>query len=212
MFYSINLIRQWNDIRVVGGHNQGFVGLTGQLQQELHNGPAGIFVQVAGWLVGQEQGGIVGDGSQNGNTLLLAARQPVGEGILAVAQADPFQQAFDLFLPGRSEAAVEVHGQRHIFKNGQGRDQVEKLKDKADMLPPEQGPLALAQAVNGDAIDQDIPAIRRVNPTDEVKQGAFAGAAVAEQEDKFAALEGRVDAGQNDMALLAFGITFGQIF
>jgi hypothetical protein len=66
--------------------------------------------------------------------------------------------------------------------------------------------------VNGDSIDQDIAAVGRVNTTDEVKQGAFAGAAVAEQEDKLAALEGRIDIGQNDMALLAFGVTFGQIF
>jgi hypothetical protein len=85
----------------MGSHNKGFVGLANQFQQELDNRTAGVFVQVAGWLVGQEHGRVVGNGTENSYSLLLAAGEPVGKRILAMAQVDPFQQLFDFLLPGR---------------------------------------------------------------------------------------------------------------
>ena len=64
-------------------------------------------VEVAGRLVGQHQRRVHGQGAGDGDALLLAAGQLVGEMLLAVGQADLVEQmagAFDISASGRPRA------------------------------------------------------------------------------------------------------------
>ena len=77
---SMRTIRwgQLGDLRVVGDHHQGLgKGPDGALEQGQHVG-AGPAVQVAGGLVGQDQGGLGHQGPGDGHPLLLPAGELVG--------------------------------------------------------------------------------------------------------------------------------------
>lgn len=208
----IHFVGQGDDLRVVSCHDEGFVRLAGQFEEQPHNRLAGIFIQVAGWLIGEQQRGVVGDSPQNGNALLLPPGKVIGEGVLAVLQADPLDEVVDLVLSRRCQAVVQLEGQGDIFKDGQGGDEIKKLEDKADMLPAKERALSLIQAGDGDLVDEDRAVVGRVNASNQVEESALAGAALAEEQHKIAGVKRDVDVVQNNAALFAFGVAFGQVF
>src|ERR1700704_334195 len=67
--------QQVDDVAIMGRHQHGRLGLVVDLQEELHDLPAGRRVEVAGRLVGNDQPGLVDQGTSDGDALLLAARQ-----------------------------------------------------------------------------------------------------------------------------------------
>ena len=66
------------DDRVVGGDQQRGVVLSAQLKQEVEDLGAGVGVQVAGRLIGQQQDGVVDQGVGDRDALLLPAGELVG--------------------------------------------------------------------------------------------------------------------------------------
>src|SRR5512135_929222 len=66
------------DVRLVGDHDHGDVLLVVELLEDGHDLEAGLAVEVAGGLVGQDHGGVVEQGPGDGHPLLLAARELVG--------------------------------------------------------------------------------------------------------------------------------------
>ena len=63
---------------VVGGGDDGDAALFAELVEELDDLLAGVEVEVAGRLVGEDDGGVVGEGAGDGDALLLSAGKLVG--------------------------------------------------------------------------------------------------------------------------------------
>ena len=90
---------------------------------------AGIVVQGAGWLVAQQQLGILGQGPGDGHPLLLTA------GELCREVAHPVRQPHGAQHLRRVQGVpADLSGQLHVLQGRQVRDQVVKLKDKADVV------------------------------------------------------------------------------
>ena len=62
----------------MGDHDHRIVVLVGQLAQELHDHPLILAVQISRWLIGQKDLPAGGDGSGNGDPLLLPATDHAG--------------------------------------------------------------------------------------------------------------------------------------
>ena len=66
--------------------------VTVEAGQQVHDLPAGLGVEIAGRLVGQQDGGLGDDGARDGDALLLAAGQLARRVIFAASQPDAGQR------------------------------------------------------------------------------------------------------------------------
>ena len=98
---------------------------------------AGFGIQVAGGLVGQDNGRFGSQGPGDGHPLLLPPGQLVGHAAQFFLQAkqgdDFFQEPFVGTFP------VQLHGQNNVFIGTENRDQIIILKNKTNSLPAEDG-------------------------------------------------------------------------
>ena len=137
-----------------------------------------LVVEIAGRLIRQHQLGLIGQGSRDGDPLLLAAGELPGIVCQPMAQADALQEFFCQIAVGpRSEG----HAEQHVFEAGVALQEIEGLEDVADGRCP--------QAVAGGFVEgghllagKDNPAgIRLENSGNQVEESGLAGAAFALQ-------------------------------
>ena len=76
----------------VGDHEQILASLARQAIEQRQHALAGFFVEIARRLIGQHQQRVVDQGPGNGDTLLLAAREAVGECLAPIEQTDGVEQ------------------------------------------------------------------------------------------------------------------------
>jgi hypothetical protein len=93
---------------------------------------AGVAVEVAGRLIGQNQRRLHDGGAGDRHALALAAGELVGPMVGAVLQAEAGERPGDagVALPGRN--AGQGHRQRDILGGGQARHQMEALENEPD--------------------------------------------------------------------------------
>ena len=180
-------VGQGGGIGIVGDHEHGDAALLVEPAQEGKNLRAGLGVEVAGGLVGQDDRGVVDQGAGNGHPLLLAARQLVGVVPQALPQPELFEDGLRPLLPLGAPDAGEHERQGNVLDRRQARQQVEALEDEADAPAPVQRALGVARRAKLDAVDPDLAAARPVQPADQVHQGGLARAGDAGEGDKLAA-------------------------
>ena len=81
------------DIQVVGDHDDGLAGAV-EVREEIDDAGAGGEVEVAGGLVGEEDGGVVGEGAGDGDALAFAAGELDGAVLEALAETDGAEEFF----------------------------------------------------------------------------------------------------------------------
>ena len=137
--------------------------------QLLHDLAAGGRVQVAGRLVGHDDGGLGRNRAGDGDALLLAAGHLGRAVVHAVGQAHLLEcGAHERTALAAGQAAVDKR-QLNVFKGSQCRDEVESLEDEADLAVADAGQgrrphvadRLAAQAV--DAVGRDIQAAQDVH-------------------------------------------------
>ena len=124
--------------------------------------------------------------------LLLAAGEPVRVLVELVGEADPLQQRRRLRPASSAPRSSTVSlGERHVLERGLVGEEVELLEDHPD--PPadvSRAPVVLvALAAPGRcsrALEQDPPAVGRLEEVDAAQQRALAGAARPEHADDLA--------------------------
>ena len=77
----------------MGHDHDGFPVLPGEVFQLDQDGLSGFIIQSAGGLVAQQHGGFSRQSPGNGGTLLLAAGQLAGVGVLLFGEPHHFQRA-----------------------------------------------------------------------------------------------------------------------
>ena len=121
----------------MGNHDNGLVELLAGPLQKGDDLLAGFGIQVAGGLVGQDNGRFGSQGPGDGHPLLLPPGQLVGHAVQFFLQAkqgdDFFQEPFVGTFP------VQLHGQNNVFIGTENRDQIIILKNKTNSLPAEDG-------------------------------------------------------------------------
>ena len=85
---------------VVGGQQDGGVVLLRQVAEEVEHFAGGCGIEVAGDLVGDEEGGAVEESAGEGDALAFAAAEGVGLEGARARQADGGENFLGAFLPG----------------------------------------------------------------------------------------------------------------
>ena len=114
------------------------VALFVQLLKHPQHLPAGMGVQRARRLVGQDDRRVAGQGAGDGHTLLLAAGELVGLVPELAAQAHPLQRCDGAVARRCAAAHAGVdEGDFHVFQQGQLGQQIVLLEDEAQLLVPD---------------------------------------------------------------------------
>ncbi len=98
------------------------------------------------------------------------------------------------FTFSRGDFPGKVHRQEDIFQNGKGWQQLEKLENDPQVAAAPTGHLTFAKLVQRRAIHPHFTAGRPVDAGDHIQQGGFTAPRLADDADKFAALETQVNA------------------
>src|SRR5450759_3828468 len=160
---------------VVGGQDRGLPLVDAARPDQLEDIIPGVEVEVAGGLVGDDDGRLVEEGTGNRHALLLATRDLLGTVALEVAQVEVAHQVGDA-IHGSRTLSGDAQWQGDVLGRGQVGDQVEELEDEADLLPAEDRPAALIHGRDVVALDQHPPGIRRFEAGEQVQERALAAA------------------------------------
>ena len=155
-------------------------------------GVAGI--EVAGWLVGQQEGGAADQRAGDAQPLLFAAGEADGVGFFTFQQADLVDHRARAFQRLTAVESGDVERQYHVFDHVAVEQQLVILEDEADVAA-QIGNGALRQAADVLAADRHHAAGGAFDGGDEFQQGALAGAGMSGQENQFAFFDGKIDAG-----------------
>jgi hypothetical protein len=117
--------------------------------------------------------------------------------IHAVTHLDTIKSQLSPFLCLLPRDSIELQRNGDILDRIQGRDQIECLKDKANLSAPEQSPLIVIQVAYVDAIEQNLTRCRRLDSPDDAHQGAFARPTRTHQGDKLACIDLQVNPFEN---------------
>ncbi len=121
------------NIRFVRYYDDG-VAAGMQLIEERHDFITSLRIEVTGWLICQDDGGRVDQGSCDGNALALTTGHLVRLMVHACTQADRLHYLLGAFDAFRCRGAVVDQRQLDIVECGGAGQQVECLKDKPDLL------------------------------------------------------------------------------
>src|SRR6267143_497539 len=140
------------DVRVVRHHQDGVSGVV-QFAENLDDDGFVGFVEIAGWLIGENDLRLIDQRARNRNALLLAAGELRGEMRQAVTEAHALQRFFSLLLVGD---AMEILREHYIFKRREIRHQMKLLEDKADFFRAVTHQLVFAEFRKIDAVNNDM--------------------------------------------------------
>src|SRR3984893_16678624 len=149
---------------IVGDHADRRAALM-QLAQQIHDGFTALRIEIAGRLVRQEDHGFTPDGPRDGDALLLSARELAGEVFRAVRHPDALEGPGHALAALRRPHAPVGERQFHVLEDRQVADQVEALKDEADLTVPYARALRGAEFGDGPAVQLVRPLRRGVEET-----------------------------------------------
>src|SRR5690625_341776 len=183
---------------VMGGHQHGDPHLV-ELLEEVHDLCRQLGVQVAGGLVGQQQGWLVDHGPGDANPLLFSPREGDGRGLFLVQQPDLVQGCAHpaAHFPGLE--ASDEQRQGDVVEHAAVKQQLVVLKDDPDVAAV---PGNAARAQPGDVllVDDDLSGAGPLHGHDQLQQSALAGARVTGEEHHVASFQLEAQAPEGLMA------------
>ena len=139
--------------RVVGDHDDGLAELVHRQAEEGEQVGAGLGVEVARGLVGEDDLGPGHEGPGRRHPLLLAARELGGPVVEAVTKADDVDDAVEPLLVRL--LAGEGEGEGDVLGRGERGQQVEGLEDEADAVPTQAGQALVVERAELGVADVD---------------------------------------------------------
>src|SRR6266849_3384920 len=158
------------DVGLVGHHHHRDP-LPVEILEERHDLHAGMRVERAGGLVGQDQDRIVDEGARDGHPLLLPARELGRVMVLPLREADRGQLGAGPSLPVAPQGRAVEQGQLHVLERGGARQQVEGLEHEADLLVAHPREPVAAHAGDVEPVEVVLPRGRSVQAAQQVHEG-----------------------------------------
>ena len=173
-------------------HQDGLAAGTdiGEDAQQLVRG-AGI--ERAGRLVGQQQTGVRDDRAGNGRALLLAAGDLIRIFFQQLRDAELRRDGLEPCAKLALRHAREHERQIDVVLDREGVEQVELLKDEAEIVAAEGGAVGLADGREVFAVEQHLAGGRLVEPGEDIQERGLAGAGFAHDGDVFAVFHAEID-------------------
>ncbi len=117
------------------------------------------------------------DRARHCHSLPFASGQQVWPVFGAIRKAHAFQRLRHTPPPLLRADSLNQQRELHVFTGRENRNQVECLKDKANLLPAQVGHAAGAQRGCVGTLDSDAAAGGLIDAADQVQQGGLAAAA-----------------------------------
>ena len=189
-------------------HEQQRRPLISQFCQNIHNLRTAAAIKISRRFVRQNDGRVIDERTHNRHTLLLSAGKLVRIRLHLIQQTD-FAQHFrrtrqTLLL----RHARVTQRERHVFRHGVGRKEVEGLEDIPEGLEAQSGFCLVGEVANVLTVEGIVSFGQIIEQTDDVEQRCFAAAGFAGDGDKFALLNVQADAGQRVDGAFAFSVDF----
>ena len=179
----------------MGDQHQGHAARRPSSEEKVGDLAALRLVEIAGWLVGEQDGRLGDQGAGNGDALLLAA------GEFGRIVADSIGEAHRRELAERAVEGVASAGklQRHrdILQGRHVGDEVEGLENDADCAAAEGGEGILAKAAEVGVGDSNPPAIRPFQAGHYHEERRLAGARRTDQAHRLPGRHRQADAPQD---------------
>jgi acyl-CoA thioesterase-1 len=155
----------------------------------------GAAVEVTGRLVGEHELRPWREGPRERHALLLATGELGRKMIQPVAEPDLAQHLGGNFH--RVRPVAELEGQGHVLERRHGRDQMERLKDDADIGAAGKCELVLAEPGEIVSCDRDAAGGCPLEPRHDHQQRRLARARRADDRDRLSGWNGERDAAQD---------------
>ena len=131
-----------------------------QLVEQRENLYGGLRVEIAGGLVREQDRRMRDERAGDRHALPLSAGELVRQMMAAVGKPDALEHALRLGAAVREAQAAIDQRLHHVLQRGRARQQIEVLKDEADLLIANVGQLILVEAAHVMAV-QHVPSARR---------------------------------------------------
>ena len=154
-----------------------------QVAQQLHDRFAVFGVQVSGGLVSHQDERIADQGAGHGDTLLLTAGELRGIVAEAMSHADALERVLHFLLALAGASAAIGERQLDVFVDGEIADQVEGLKDEANLAIANARAFADGELGDGLAVQLVNAVGLRIEQTENGQQRRFAAAGWAGNRD-----------------------------
>ena len=128
-----------------------------QLGEEVQDGFRVLGIEIAGWLVTQQQAWRTHQGPGDGHALTFAARQFGRRKIRPVGKTNAANFLRRPLGPTASGLPAVYFSEHDVLKDGAIRQQVERLKDESDAPAAQSSPLVLVQPCRFDTIKEVRP-------------------------------------------------------
>jgi hypothetical protein len=197
------------EVVIVGDDDEGHLVVGGEADEHVHDGGGVLGVEVAGGFVGEEDVGLVGDGTGDGDALLLAAGEFGGEVLGAVGEADAVEGGE---CGGGGVFSGDGTGDADVFEGGEFGEEVEVLEDVSDVAVAEGGLLFAVECVDVGIGDEDAALLGAFEAGEGVEEGGFTGTAGAAEEDALAFGDVEVDAVEDLDGFAADGVAAVEVF
>ena len=154
-------------------HNDG-VALVRKLRKQSHDFNPGFRIQVPSRLIRQEDRRFVDQCARNRHALALAARKLVRLVVDAVTKPDAVQRVQSNFAPlFRADPRIDQR-QLDIVQGIGARQQIERLKNEADLPISNLGQLIIVHLAHVRAVELVTSGAGRIQAADQVHQRGFA--------------------------------------
>ena len=164
--------------RIVGDEDDGGTLLAGHVEHQLDDAGAGLLVEVAGGLIGEEEFWLRNHGPSQADALLLATGKSGRAVVQAVTEADGGQglggdlAGFGERFAGRGDLEREAN----IVEGRQRRDQVEALKDDTEGLAAKDRKFVFTEASQVLPTDDDLAGGGALEPGQQHEERGLAAA------------------------------------
>lgn len=171
---------------------------------------AGVGVQVAGRLVGQQDGRVDRQRPRDCDALALASRKLVGQMIHPMRELHQVQQVLHSRLDLVPGPAAQMQGNRDVLQAGERWQEIEELKNETDLVAAYARQRIVGEAAEARAVDRDLAGGGMIEAADQVEQRRFPRAGRAHDANHLPEADFEIDARERGDAALAI-IFFGDV-
>ena len=192
----------------MGHHQERGFALVCDLEHQVEHDLGIGFIKVPGGFIRKDQFRSCCQRARDGDALLLSARQALGIFAALIIKPEP---GGHVVCPRAVIVIGEARLKRDIGVYGQAWDQVELLKHHPDSSAPQGCAACVIKPADLGAVEEDLPAICRIKPADQMKKGALAAARLSCQRQSVGFAKCEAHTIQNLDFTARIGVAFSQV-
>ncbi len=171
-------------------------------EQQIGNFIPGLAIEVAGGLIGEQNGRTTIEGPGKRDPLLFTAGELCWQVVQAFAKPQLLKQRAGIAPALAVAGATQQRRQLDVLQGVERRDQHKRLKDKTDVLRPQRRPRLLIHPMQRFAQHRYFPTAAIVQAGEDRQQGRFTGARLADQGDGLPRFDNQLNSGKDGELML----------